>query len=69
MLEAENWKIALERYDGHPKEFEQQVESTTINAGPTMSFFRHGEDYRPDGAVTKTKSGPQTSPCFDHRFR
>ena len=45
-----------------PEEFEQQLELTTINAGATMSFFRHGEDYQPDGAVTKTKSGPQTAP-------
>jgi hypothetical protein len=27
-----------------------------------MSFFRHGEDYQPDGAAAKTKSGPQTAP-------
>lgn len=32
-----------------------------------MSFFRHGEDYRPDGtdpspgAESKTRSGPQTA--------
>jgi putative transposase len=45
-----------------PEEFEQQLELTTINAGATMSFFRQGEDYQPDGAVTKTKSGPQTAP-------
>jgi hypothetical protein len=45
-----------------PEEFEQQLESTTINAGATMSFFRHEDDYRPDGAVAKTKSGPQTAP-------
>ena len=45
-----------------PEEFEQQLQFTTINSGATMSFFRHGEDYQPDGAVTKTKSGPQTAP-------
>jgi putative transposase len=45
-----------------PAEFEQQLESTTTNAGATMSFFRHGEDYRPDGTVVKTKSGSQTAP-------
>ena len=45
-----------------PEEFERQLESTATNAGATMSFFRHGEDYRPDGAVAKTKSGPQTAP-------
>ena len=37
-------------------------------AGATMSFFRHGEDYRPDGAQglrradSITRSGPQTAP-------
>ena len=45
-----------------PEEFEQQLESTATNAGATMSFFRHGEDYRPNGAVAKTKSGQQTAP-------
>jgi putative transposase len=45
-----------------PEEFEQQLESTTISAGATMSFFRHGEDYQPDSAGAKTKSGPQTAP-------
>jgi transposase InsO family protein len=45
-----------------PIEFEQQLESTVTNAGATMSFFRHGEDYRPDDAIAKTKSGPQTAP-------
>jgi putative transposase len=52
-----------------PEEFEQQLDSTTTFAGATMSFFRHGEDYRPDGAEArtakdadaKTKSGPQTA--------
>jgi transposase InsO family protein len=45
-----------------PDEFEQQLRSTTTNTGATMSFFRHGEDYRPDEAVAETKSGPQTAP-------
>jgi transposase InsO family protein len=45
-----------------PAEFEQQLESATTSAGATMSFFRHGEDYRPDGASSKTRSGPQTAP-------
>jgi putative transposase len=52
-----------------PDEFEQQLESTATVAGATMSFFRHGKDYRPDAAgagtggssETKTKSGPQTA--------
>ena len=45
-----------------PEEFEQQLESAVTNAGATISFFRHGEDYRPDDAIVKTKSGPQTAP-------
>jgi hypothetical protein len=51
-----------------PDEFEQQLESNATSAGATMSFFRHGEDYRPDGAKrarrtdAKTKSGPQAAP-------
>jgi len=51
-----------------PEEFEQQLNSTTTFAGATMSFFRHGEDYRPDGtnASRRTdsmrRSGPQTAP-------
>jgi transposase InsO family protein len=52
-----------------PEEFEQQLESAPTSAGATMSFFRHAEDYRPDGAEAKTasdadaktKSGPQTA--------
>src|SRR6202140_2822700 len=51
-----------------PEEFEQQLESATTFAGATMSFFRHGEDYRSDGAQALrsadsiTRSGPQTAP-------
>jgi transposase InsO family protein len=45
-----------------PEEFEQLLESTTISAGATMSFFRHGKDYQPDSVGAKTKSGPQTAP-------
>jgi transposase InsO family protein len=45
-----------------PEEFEQQLESPVTSGGATMSFFRHEEDYRPDGAHAKTKSGPQTAP-------
>ena len=36
--------------------------SATTSAGATMSFFRHGEDYRPDGTPAITRSGPQTAP-------
>jgi putative transposase len=32
-----------------PMEFEQQVEAAATSAGATMSFFRHEENYRPDG--------------------
>src|SRR4030095_11571641 len=52
-----------------PEEFEEQLKSSTTFAGATMSFFRHGEDYRPDGANekhhhtdAKVRSGPQTAP-------
>jgi len=44
-----------------PDEFEQQLQFLPTAAGATMSFFRHGEDYRPDAAA-KTRSGPQTAP-------
>jgi putative transposase len=44
-----------------PEEFEQQLESTATSAGATMSFFRQGEDYRPDGPHAK-RSGPQAAP-------
>ena len=30
-----------------PEEFEQTLDSSLGAAGATMSFFRHGEDYRP----------------------
>lgn len=51
-----------------PEEFEQALASNASSAGATMSFFRHGEDYRPDGAKASrqtdpiTKSGPQAAP-------
>ena len=44
-----------------PEEFEQQLESTATADGAIMSFFRHWEDYRPDGPHT-TRSGPQAAP-------
>jgi len=34
-----------------PDEFERQLESTITSSGASMSFFRHGENYRPDGAM------------------
>ena len=45
-----------------PEEFEQQLTTATTRAAATISFFRHGEDYQPDTAMAKTKSGPQTAP-------
>jgi hypothetical protein len=45
-----------------PDEFEQHLKYGVTSAGATMSFFRHGEDYRPDGVLAKTRSDPQTAP-------
>jgi putative transposase len=45
-----------------PEEFEQQLESAVTSAGATMSFFKQGEAYRPDGNHTNIRSGPQTAP-------
>jgi putative transposase len=45
-----------------PEEFEQSLVPTHSTAAATMSFFRHGEDYRPD-AGSETGSGPQTTPA------
>ena len=45
-----------------PEEFEQQLKPATTFAAATMSFFRHGEDYRPDSVLSMTRSGPQTAP-------
>jgi putative transposase len=45
-----------------PEEFEQQLKTATACAAATMSFFRHEEDYRPDGLSSMTRSGPQTAP-------
>ena len=39
-----------------PEEFEQQLKTATTFAAATMSFFRHGEDYRPDGKSSITRS-------------
>ena len=39
-----------------PEEFEQAVASNASSAGATMSFFRHAEDYRPDGAWQKRRA-------------
>lgn len=45
-----------------PEEFERSFVSTINTVGATMSFFRHGEDYRPDARTALTGSGPQTTP-------
>ena len=45
-----------------PEEFEQQLKTATTFAAATMSFFRHGEDYRPDSTPLNTRSGLQTAP-------
>src|SRR5215208_3444827 len=46
-----------------PEEFEQQLTTATTFAAATMSFFRHGEDYRPDSVPSMTRSDhPQTAP-------
>ena len=44
-----------------PEQFEQSLVSAPSAAAATMSFFRHGEDYRPD-AASLIGSGPQTTP-------
>ena len=51
-----------------PDQFEKRLESAATAASATMSFFRQGKDYRPDGpdrtelyATAKTKSGLQTA--------
>jgi putative transposase len=45
-----------------PEEFEQSLVPKNSAAAATMSFFRHGEDYRPDVHTGVTGSGPQTTP-------
>jgi putative transposase len=39
-----------------PEEFERRLESTVTSRGAKMSFFRHEEDYRPDGAVAEREA-------------
>jgi putative transposase len=45
-----------------PDEFEQQLKSTVASAGATMSFFRHGEDYRNYQAPSLIRSGSEAAP-------
>jgi transposase InsO family protein len=44
-----------------PEEFEQSGTENLITAAASMSFFRHGEDYRPD-ATYQTRSGVSAAP-------
>lgn len=44
-----------------PEEFEQSFAENTVAAAASMSFFRHGEDYRPDATFT-TGSGVSAPP-------
>ena len=50
-----------------PEEFERQLNATVASAGATMSFFRHGEDYRNYQAPSPTRSGFQAAP-LTHSF-
>jgi len=50
-----------------PDEFERQLESTVASAGATMSFFRHGEDYRNYQTPSLTRSGVPAAP-LTHSF-
>ena len=45
-----------------PNEFEQQLDATVASAGATMSFFRHGEDYRNYQAPSPMRSGMNAAP-------
>ncbi len=46
-----------------PEEFELAAASTPTSAGATMSFFRHQEDYRPDGLTSPRTIGFDESPA------
>ena len=50
-----------------PDEFERQLDSTVASAGATMSFFRHGEDYRNYQAPSLMRSGTKAAP-LTHSF-
>jgi putative transposase len=45
-----------------PDEFERQLDATVASSGATMSFFRHGEDYRNYQAPSATRSGMKAAP-------
>ena len=45
-----------------PDEFERQLDATVASSGATMSFFRHGEDYRNYQAPSLTRSGTKAAP-------
>jgi putative transposase len=50
-----------------PDEFEQQLDPTVASHGATMSFFRHGEDYRNYQVPSPTRSGFPAAP-LTHSF-
>jgi putative transposase len=45
-----------------PEEFEQSLVSDNSAAAATMSFFRHGEDYRPDARTKQKGNGLPPTP-------
>jgi len=45
-----------------PAEFEQSLVPGAVASAASMSFFRHGADYRPDAHSPLLGSGPQTTP-------
>jgi transposase InsO family protein len=45
-----------------PAEFEQALVPAQVAAAASMSFFRHGEDYRPDVHNLANGSGPEPTP-------
>jgi transposase InsO family protein len=45
-----------------PDEFERHLDATVASAGATMSFFRHGEDYRNYQVPLPMRSGMKAAP-------
>ena len=50
-----------------PEEFEQTIATNATSAGATMSFFRHEEIYRPDGAHYRVGGGVTSAVLPHHR--